>query len=191
MERLKLDIQRFGVTSGECRATINDEGRNTSFYCKWTQVSQSTSTNKTTISYVYGITCGWDYYDNALRIDYVNINGSQVKGSQAYSYLNKGDHDLGSGTMEIAHNADGTKTFNINLSGYVLGAGTTTASTNFTLNTIPRHFTQTPKVEYQSATTTSASSPKTYDDILIWVSVLVVSGIGLLFGAIKFAKVKK
>lgn len=139
MERLRLNIQKFGVTSGECRATINDEGRNTSFYCRWSQTSQSTATNKTTISYTYGITCGWDYYDNALRINYVNINGSQVKGSETYSYLNKGDHDLGSGTMEIEHAADGTKTFNINLSGWVIGAGTTTNSVNFTLNNIPRY----------------------------------------------------
>lgn len=157
MERLKLNIQKFGYTYGETSTTVIDQG--TYFYCRWEQVSQSTATNKTTINYTYGVNCRWNYGSNSIRIDYVNINGTQVKGSQTYSGLNKGVHDLGSGTMDIQHNADGTKTFNINLSGWAIGegGGTTTGSGNWELNTIPRYFTQTPKVEFQSNTTTSAT----------------------------------
>lgn len=153
--RIKLNIQRF-ADGGQCltATTPNDKSL---FYVNWQQASQDVTNNKTTINYQYGVYCGVNYYSNAVGIDYVNINGVKVKNSQTYSYLNSGWHELGSGSMDIYHNADGTKTFNINLSGWAYGEGTVTGSTNFQLNPIPRHFTQKPKVQTQSTTTTGGT----------------------------------
>lgn len=143
------------ATSGGVNTSVIDDG--TYFYCNWQQASQDTSNNRTLINYQYGVYCRWNYYSNAVRIDYVNINGSQVKGSETYSNLNQGSHQLGSGSMYIGHNSDGTKTFNINLSGWAIDGGTATGSQNFTLNQIARYFTKTPTVEITNNTTTSGT----------------------------------
>lgn len=124
------------ASSGSIRTNIIDDG--TYFYVNWQQVSQDITNNRTLINYQYGVYCRYNYYSNAIRIDYVNINGSTVKGSETYSNLNQGSHQLGASSTWINHNTDGNKTFNINLSGWAYGAGTTTGSQNFTLNKINR-----------------------------------------------------
>ena len=112
---------------------------NTYYWCNWQLVSQDPSTNKSVINYQYGVNCNYNYYDNALRIDWVSINGATVKGSETYSYLNKGNHQLGSGSMTIDHNPDGKKIFNINLGGWVIGEGSTSGSKDFELPRINRY----------------------------------------------------
>lgn len=166
MERIYLDIQRFGVTSGQCVTSTNSDG--SYFYVNWQQVSQDIANNKTTINYQYGVHCGARYYSNAVRIDYVNINNSQVKGSETYSNFTRGDHELGSGSMDIYHNSDGSKTFNINLSGWTWRTTTVTGTTNFTLNNIPR---------YTSVTQWSVTSKTETSITLTWKTADVCSAI--------------
>ena len=117
------------------------------YYVNWQDAGQSVANNATTINWQVGIYAGsssnWDYWgNNAMRIDYVSINGGWVQGSTTYS--NKqgpGNIQLNSGTTSVGHNSDGTKTFNVSLSGWLYSYGTTTGSNDFTLNTIPRYLT--------------------------------------------------
>lgn len=117
------------------------------YYVNWQQTGQSTANNSTSINWQVGIYAGsssnWDYWgNNAMRIDYVSINGGWVQGSTTYS--NKqgpGNIQLNSGSTTIGHNTDGTKTFNVSLSGWLYSYGTTTGSKDFTLNQIPRYLT--------------------------------------------------
>lgn len=125
------------ATSGQIKTYEVDGG--TYYYCSWQQVTQEVANNRTKINYQFGIHCRWNYYSNAARIDNVIINGTTVKGSETYSDLSQGDHQLGSGSMWINHNADGTKTFSMSMSGWVIDGGTTTGSGSFTLNKINRY----------------------------------------------------
>lgn len=117
------------------------------YYVNWQQTGQSTSGNYTSINWQAGINCGnssgWDsWYSNAMRIDYVSINGGWVLGSTTYSNVSgKGDHQLASGSTTVGHNTDGTKTFNVSLSGWLYSYGTTTGSNDFSLTQIPRYLT--------------------------------------------------
>ena len=93
----------------------------------------------------------------------VVINGTTVASwNVTYDFRNSTPKTLlfAEGDLNgIGHNVDGSKT--ISVSGSFTDAanslGSATASGNLTLTTIPRHFTQTPKVEFQSNTTTSAT----------------------------------
>lgn len=165
--RIKLNIQRF-ANSGQCVTSTNSDG--SYFYVNWQQASQDIANNKTTINYQYGVYCGVRYYSNAVRIDYVNINGTEVKGSQTYSNFTRGSHELGSGSMEISHNQDGTKTFNINLSGWTWGTTTVTGSKDFALNNIPRYavITQNMSSETETSITMNWSTDSIVD--YIWYS---------------------
>lgn len=125
------------ATSGQVKTYEVDGG--TYFYVNWQQASQSTSGNYTDINWQLNIHCRWNYYSNALRSNGVNINGGNVYGGATYSNLGQGDHQLASGSLRIYHNADGTKSFNINTSGWVIDGGDTSGSGDFTLNTIPRY----------------------------------------------------
>lgn len=150
----------MGVTSGRSASGIL---KHSHFYVAWQQSSQNTSLNRTYINWQVGINTGnsgngYDrWYSNAIRIDYVSINGVTVYAGDTFSNIGGGgDYQLASGAVEIPHNADGTKTFNISFSGWLYGYGTTTGNDNFTLNNIPRYagFTE----HYVSATTLSTIS---------------------------------
>ena len=124
------------ATSGQVRTYEVDQG--TYFYVNWQQASQNIPGNYTDINWQLCIYCRWNYRDNALRSNGVNINGSNVYGGATYSNINQGYHELTNGTTRIYHNTDGTKTFNINTSGWVIDGGNTSGSQDFTLNSIPR-----------------------------------------------------
>jgi hypothetical protein len=115
------------------------------YYVNWQDAGQSVANNATTINWQVGIYAGassnWDYWgNNAMRIDYVSINGGWVQGSTTYSNIRgPGSFQLNSGSTTVGHNSDGTKTFNVSLSGWLYSYGTTTGSNDFTLNTIPRY----------------------------------------------------
>ena len=117
------------------------------YYVNWQDAGQSIANNATTINWQVGIYAGassnWDYWgNNAMRIDYVSINGGWVQGSTTYSNIRgPGSFQLNSGSTTVGHNSDGTKTFNVSLSGWLYSYGTTTGSNDFTLNTIPRYLT--------------------------------------------------
>jgi hypothetical protein len=130
----------MAVTSGR---VTSGTLKHSSFYVTWQQVSQNVAENYTSINWQAGLNCGtssWDaWYSNAVRINGVTINGSSVLSSTTYSNISgAGDHQLASGTVNIPHNSDGTKSFAIAISGWLYSYGDTNGSASFTLTTIPR-----------------------------------------------------
>ena len=83
------------------------------FWVKWSQARQDIASNKTKINWSCGVYCGHNFFNNAIRMSALSINGVQVYGGGTYSNFSKGDHTIASGALDIAHNPDGTKTFSI------------------------------------------------------------------------------
>ena len=112
------------------------------FWVKWEiSGSQSISGNKTTIAWSCGLTPGEQYYDNAIKMSAVSIAGVKVYEGGTYSNITDyKDRTFASGTLELGHNADGTKSFTVAaFSGWLFGNGDyTAAAKSFTLPTIPR-----------------------------------------------------
>ena len=112
------------------------------FWVKWEiSGSQSISDNKTTIAWSCGLTPGEQYYDNAIKMSAVSIAGVKVYEGGTYSNITDyKDRTFASGTLELSHNADGTKSFTVAaFSGWLFGNGDyTAAAKSFTLPTIPR-----------------------------------------------------
>ena len=112
------------------------------FWVKWEiSGSQSISDNKTTIAWSCGLTPGEQYYDNAIKMSAVSIAGVKVYDGGTYSNITDyKDRTFASGTLELSHNADGTKSFTVAaFSGWLYGNGDyTAAAKSFTLPTIPR-----------------------------------------------------
>ena len=110
------------------------------FWVKWEQKSQDITANKTTILWQCGVTCGHSFYSNAIKMSAVTINNVQVYAGGTYSNFSNGEHTIASGTLEIAHNEDGTKSFGISAftgwlySKYDYAAG----ATSHELTKIPR-----------------------------------------------------
>ena len=121
------------VTSGTAGS-----GGQSYFRVDWS-ATQSIPNNKSTVSWTLKLYTGSnEWYTNAVRIDYVKINGVQVKGSETYSNKSADTFTLATGTLDIAHDSNGTKSFSIQLSGWFYDYGTRTGSQTFTLDTIPR-----------------------------------------------------
>lgn len=129
----------MGVTTG--RVTTNQISR-TTFYVKWSQVSQSVANNETTIDWEVGINNGnYDrYYSNAVKIYSVYINGVLVSNGGTWSNINPSASDIGllSGRVTIPHSSDGTKTFAISISAWTYSSSYYSGESSFTLNQIAR-----------------------------------------------------
>lgn len=125
------------ATSGSVE-TEYIEARGTCFRVEWTRTAVDTVNNKSTLTWKLYFETMYSWYLNAIRIDYVKINGTTVKGEETYSDYSHGTFELASGTIDIPHNSDGTKTINIQISGWFYDWGTRTGEANFTLTTIPR-----------------------------------------------------
>ena len=112
------------------------------FWVKWEiSGSQSISDNKTTIAWSCGLHPGEQYYNKAVKMSAVSIDGVQVYDGDTYSNITDyKDRTFASGTLELSHNADGTKSFTVAaFSGWLFGNGDyTAAAKSFTLPTIPR-----------------------------------------------------
>lgn len=112
------------------------------FWVKWAiSGSQSISGNKTTIAWSCGLTPGEQYLENAIKMSAVSIAGVKVYDGGTYSNITDyKDRTFASGTLELSHNADGTKSFTVAaFSGWLFGNGDyTAAAKSFTLPTIPR-----------------------------------------------------
>lgn len=111
------------------------------FWVQWSQNSQSIEDNSTTINWSCGFYPGHQYYTNAIKMSSVVINGVEVYGGGTYSNITDyQDRTFASGTLKIAHNSDGSKSFTVSgFSGWIYASGTTYASSQtFTLPTIPR-----------------------------------------------------
>ena len=114
------------------------------FWVKWELASQNIAGNKSTISWSFGITPGHKFYSNAVKMSAVTINGSQVYAGGTYSNITDyKEHTFASGTLEVSHNADGSKTLTVSAfsgqvwkdSGYLTA---TAEAKSFALPTIPR-----------------------------------------------------
>lgn len=126
------------ATSGIVKTSVLDDSY---FWVKWSQSSQSVENNSTTINWSCGFTPGHAYYINAIKMYAVTINGTQVYSGGTYSNITDyQERTFASGTLKIAHNSDGSKSFTISgFSGWIYDSGTTNASAqSFTLSTIPR-----------------------------------------------------
>lgn len=79
------------------------------------------------------------WYSNAVRIDNVYVNGSIVMGSTTFSNIwGAGDHELGSGELDIGHDGNGAKSFDFSISGWLYANGSYSASNSVALSNIPR-----------------------------------------------------
>lgn len=112
------------------------------FWVKWEiKGSQDITNNRTTISWSCGLHPEEQYYSNAVKMNAVTINGTEVYSGGTYSNITDyKDRTFASGTLTIPHNSDGSKNFTISaVSGWIFGNGDYYgASQSFTLPTIPR-----------------------------------------------------
>lgn len=113
------------------------------FWVKWSEKSQDTSTNKTTINWSCGVYCGHTFYTKAIKMSAVKINGTTVYSGGTYSNYSVGNHTISSGTLTISHNTDGTKNFTISaFTGWLYADHDyESKDTSFTLDTISRYAT--------------------------------------------------
>ena len=124
------------VTSGSVYSSYGDESR---LYVDWQQTGQSIENNETYIKYQIGIQNGNYWYNNAVRIDSVYINGSKVFGPKTYSNITtQGKVKKVDGTATIKHGSDGKKTFKISIDGWFFDGIDVEGSKNFELTPIPR-----------------------------------------------------
>lgn len=111
------------------------------FWVKWSQKgNQDIANNQTTIDWSCGVYCGHSFYSNAIKMSAVSIAGIQVYGGGTYSNYSKGNHTIASGTLNISHNSDGSKSFTISaFTGWLYSSYNYSASAkSFDLTTIPR-----------------------------------------------------
>lgn len=111
----------------------------------WSRTDYSIPNNKSSVYWELKLIAGeYGYiYSIPLRAWAVNVNGTEYSGSVSVAINNWQTRVLASGTTEIPHNADGSKTFsysfsqvfNIDFNGWV---GTISGSGTGTLDTIPR-----------------------------------------------------
>lgn len=127
------------ATSGIVKTNVN---YGSYFWVKWEiSGSQDIANNRTTIAWSCGLHPEEQYYTNAVRMDAVTINGTEVYSGGTYSDITDyKDRTFGSGTLTIPHNSDGSGSFTISaVSGWIYGNGNYYgASQTFTLPTIPR-----------------------------------------------------
>lgn len=116
------------------------------FWVKWESGGQDVSANKTAINWSCGVKPGHKFYSNAVKMSAVTINGVQVYAGGTYSNITDyKERTFASGTLEVIHNADGSKTLTVSAfsgkvwkedSGGYLTA--TAAAQSFQLAAIPR-----------------------------------------------------
>lgn len=114
------------------------------FWVKWESGGQDVSANKTAINWSCGVTPGHKFYSNAVKMSAVSIGGVTVYVGGTYSDITDyKEHTFASGTLEVSHNADGSKTLTVSAfsgqvwkdSGYLTA---TAVAQSFQLAAIPR-----------------------------------------------------
>ena len=117
-------------------------GYDSKFWVKWEQVGdQDIANNRTQIKWTCGLYSTHKFYTNAVKMSAVSINGTQVFSGGTYSnFTSEGNQTIASGTLWIAHNADGTKSFSISsFTGWLYSNHNYSSNGGtFTLNAIPR-----------------------------------------------------
>ena len=124
------------ATSGVIYTGYGDDSR---FRVDWWIASQSIEGNYSSVSWKIYLDNGDYWYSNAVKINYLTINGSTVKGKQTFSNITtQGLVSLASGSTTIYHNSDGTANISLSFSGWLYATGTYPASGSAALTTIPR-----------------------------------------------------
>lgn len=127
------------ATSGQVQTNTEYDSY---FWVKWEQVgNQDVANNRTQIKWTCGLYSSHKFYTNAVKMSAVSINGTQVFSGGTYSnFTSEGDQTIASGTLWIAHNADGTKSFSISsFTGWLYSNHNYSSNGgSFTLNAIPR-----------------------------------------------------
>ena len=120
------------------------------FWVEWNQASQDIPGNKTKINWACGVSCGHSFYLNAIKMSAFTINGVQVYGGGTYSNFSNGNHTIASGTLDIGHNTDGTKTFSISsFTGWLYSNHNYSSNGgSFSLQQIPRKATITAAADF-------------------------------------------
>lgn len=123
------------VTKGEVKTNTTYDSY---FWVRWSikETFKTSNPPVTRINWSCGVTPGHSFYLNAIKMSAVTINGTQVYAGGTYSnFTDYKEHTLGSGTLDIPHNTDGTKTFTISqFTGWLYGGyNYTGAKTDFTL----------------------------------------------------------
>ena len=111
------------------------------FWVRWSVREQDTDRNRTVILWSCGLHPEEQYYTNAIRMSAVVINGRTVYSGGTYSDITDyREETFASGTMEIDHESDGSKTFTVAaFSGWLYGNGDYNApAQSFELPAIPR-----------------------------------------------------
>ena len=116
------------------------------FWVKLESGGQDVSANKTAINWSCGVKPGHKFYSNAVKMSAVSIDGVMVYAGGTYSNITDyKERTFASGTLEVSHNADGSKTLTVSaFSGKVWkedsgGYLTATAEAkSFQLAAIPR-----------------------------------------------------
>lgn len=118
----------------------------TRFYLSWSIGQQDIANNRTLINWTAGIQAqpGFNPFwgTNAIRINSVYIDGQGNLASGTWSNISMTSGQtlpLRSGSVWIGHNADGTKSFGANLSGWLYANGDQNTSGSWTIWTIPRN----------------------------------------------------
>ena len=127
------------ATSG--RATSNTY-KSSTFYVNWQRSGVSTADNYSDINWQAGlsITGNDEWYNNAVKINSIVINGTTVYSGGTFSNIKRaGEHQLTSGSTRIYHNSDGNKSFNITITGWLYGNHNLSGGADFSLDTIPRY----------------------------------------------------
>lgn len=123
------------VTKGEVKTNTTYDSF---FWVRWSikETFKTSNPPVTRIDWSCGVTPGHQFYLNAIEMSAVTINGTQVYAGGTYSnFTDYKEHTLGSGTLDISHSTDGTKTFKISqFTGKLYGGyNYTGAETSFTL----------------------------------------------------------
>lgn len=133
------------ATSGSKTIYLSDS-QSMALKFSWSQTSQSIANNTTTISWkLQLISNAYAYISSTTSKSWsVTVNGTKYSGTNTVGIAKSTTKTLASGTTTIAHNSDGTKTFNYSFSQEfaITYSGTYIASKSGsgtgTLNTIPR-----------------------------------------------------
>lgn len=180
MERILIDIQKFASGS----ISMSTDGAMTGFM-SWNSVVQgNTAAEKASLN---KSKVGVDIYvKRTSSWTQGNFTGSTTINGVSQSFdINKYIQTdwvlLSHQEIEVSHNVDGSKTITISgvihgPSGTTLEGKTSSGSQVVTLDTIPRYFSQTPKVEFQSNTTTSATFKWTTSEYASAVKYILDSG---------------
>ncbi len=134
---MKLNIQLFASGSFEGTSTAS-KGR---IRIDWSSTPSDAINNKSSVSATVYIWRTNNYNTEGTFSGNLTINGNSIYISKKRSNWNTEPKEVGSYTIDVPHNEDGTKTCNISCELTQTGtslAGTYTASQNVVLDTIPR-----------------------------------------------------